>query len=69
MSLRGRRLVARVLGLQSGRVVAARCGGSPAAVSRWASGESVPSLRAQAVLWAVYGIAVEVWVVPTSRRR
>ena len=64
MSVAGRRALLSVL--QKTRViyVAARCRVSPSTVSRWASGERIPSTCHREVLASVYGIRASEWDPP-----
>lgn len=63
----GRRLLLAVLQRTRGIYVAARCRVHPSRVSRWVSGEDVPSPKARELLFANYGIPVDAW--PTARER
>jgi transcriptional regulator with XRE-family HTH domain len=55
----GRRQLLAALQILSETEIALRCGVSQSAVSRWASGETIPSKRAQEMLrehvWTVVG--------------
>jgi transcriptional regulator with XRE-family HTH domain len=64
-----RRSLLDVLQRTTTSAVAARCRCSKTRVSRWASGESIPSKRLQEALHTQYGIDPAGWAPALVRRR
>lgn len=60
----GRAMLLEVLQRTRAKYVAARCRVSPAAVSKWSSGRSVPSSAKKRALAVNYGIPTDSWVSP-----
>lgn len=60
-TMKGRRLLLAVLQRTTATELAARCGVHRSQVSRWASGEKIPSKRVQLALEALYGIPRTGW--------
>lgn len=63
---RGRIALLALLQVTTARRVAERCGVHPAQVSRWASGQTVPSEVARMVLESSYGIESRSWVASAT---
>lgn len=63
---RGRIALLALLQLTTACRVAARCGVHKAQVSRWASGQTLPSEVARAVLESSYGIEARAWEEPAT---
>lgn len=68
MTTDSRRALLAILQRTQAQYVAARCRVAPCTVSRWASGEIVPSQRARALLFQNYGIPVDGWRSARARR-
>lgn len=65
----GARQLVSVLQRTTRVYIAARVGVHPSEVSRWTSGERIPTARHRAALHANYGIPVESWTLAALATR